>query len=136
MANGVYGEAGSTAGIGLFTGAQVVAIRWYCGYGLYAAYGYIAAGAGMAVIDEQIANVTANEQAPITELLTLLPTLDQAIQNASANLDTAQASVWIRNPSEMAERRALFREYRLRLCELLNVQPGPGLKPMSKVVRS
>jgi hypothetical protein len=133
--SGNYGQSGATNGIGLFTGPQVVAIRWYCGYGSYAAYGYILAGSGMAIIDEQISMIVANEQPPILALLTLLPTLDAGIQGAAANLDTDQASVWKHNKTEVAERTALFNQYRRRLCELLNVPPGPGLMSGSSVVR-
>lgn len=132
----LYGSTGATSGIGLFTNAQVVAIRSYCGYGSYASYGYVLAGP-MATLDTQMAGMVASEVAQVITLLELLPTLDDALQNASQNLDTAQAAVWTHNANEIADRAKLFRLYRMRLCELFNVPPGPGLMVRSaKVVPS
>lgn len=120
------GAQGAIAGIGLFTAAQVVAVRTYCGYGSYAAYGYVLAQA-MASLDMQMAGMVAAEVAQVTALLEFLPTLDNALQNTSQNLDTAQASVWVHNQNEIADRAKLFRMYRLRLCALFNIPPGPAL---------
>lgn len=132
----LYGSTGAMNGIGLFTGAQVVAIRAYCGYGSYASYGYILAGP-MATLDDQMAGMVATEVAQVVSLLELLPTLDTALQNTTQNLDTAQAAVWTHNANEIADRARLFRMYRLRLCELFNVPPGPALAVRSgKVVPS
>lgn len=132
----LYGATGATNGIGLFTSTQVAAIRSYCGYGSYAAYGYVLAGP-MATLDTQMAGMVAAEVAQVVALLDLLPTLDTALQNTSQNLDTTQAAVWTHNANEIADRVRLFRLYRLRLCELFNVPPGPGLATQSgKVVPS
>lgn len=132
----LYGPQGATDGIGLFTGAQVAAIRIYCGYGSYAAFGYVLAGQ-MATLDTQMAGMVESEVAQVIALLALLPTLDTALQGASANLDTAQAAVWTHNANEIADRAKLFRMYRLRLCELFNVPPGPALvQASSQVVRT
>lgn len=132
----IYGPTGAQEGIGLFTAAQVVAIRTYCGYGSYASFGYVLAGQ-MATLDTQMAGMVETEVAQVTELLTLLPTLDNALQNASENLDTAQASVWTHNQNEIQDRARLFRIYRLRLCALFNVPPGPELDTLStKLVRT
>lgn len=132
--SGIYGPTGAVDGIGLFTAAQVAAIRYYCGYGSYARYGYVLAGQ-MATLDTQMSGMVASEVANVTTLLTLLPTLDLGIQGAAANLDTDQAAVWKHNKTEVAERSALFAQYRLRLCELFNVPPGPGLRRGLGVVR-
>ena len=132
----IYGPIGAIVGIGLFTSAQVVAIRYYCGYGSYAGFGYVLAGQ-MATLDTQMAGMVPAEVAQVTALLELLPTLDTALQNASQNLDTAQASVWTHNANEIADRVRLFRMYRLRLCTLFNVLPGPGLEVAgNRVVRT
>ena len=124
----LYGPTGATSGIGLFTGAQVAAIRFYCGYGSYASYGYVLAGQ-MATLDTQMAGMVDSEVAQVVALLTLLPTLDDALQGASQTLDTARASVWTRNANEISDRARLLYMYRLRLCSLFNVPPGPGLAP-------
>lgn len=131
-----FGPTGATNGLGLFTGAQVAAIRYYCGYGSFARFGYVLAGQ-MATLDTQMAGMVANEVAQVTAILEALPTLDTALQNASANLDTEQAAVWTHNPNEVQDRAGLFRRYRLRLCELFNVPPGPGLMTDgNKVIRT
>lgn len=131
--SGIYGQAGASTGIGLFTAAQVVSIRSYCGYGSYASYGYVLAGQ-MATLDEQMAGMVQAEVTQVVALLELLPVLDTALQSASQNLDTAQASVWTHNASEIADRAKLFRMYRLRLCELFNIPPGPGISQNSNKV--
>lgn len=132
----IYGPTGATSGIGLFSGAQVAAIRYYCGYGSYAKFGYVLAGQ-MATLDTQMAGMVATEVAQVTALLEILPTLDTALQNASQNLDTAQAAVWVHNANEITDRARLFRMYRLRLCTLFNVPPGPGLEVTgNRVVRT
>lgn len=134
--SGTYGQAGASTGIGLFDAAQVVAIRNYCGYGSYASYGYILAGQ-MATLDEQMAGMVQAEVAQVLALLAILPTLDTALQNTSQNLDTTQASVWVHNTNEIADRSKLFKMYRLRLCELFNIPPGPGLVQIgAKVIPS
>lgn len=122
----IYGSSGALNGIGLFSSTQVVAVRYYCGYGSYAGFGYVLAGQ-MATLDTQMAGMVETEVAQVVALLELLPTLDTALQSASQNLDTAQASVWTHNANEIADRAKLFRMYRRRLCELFNVPPGPGL---------
>ncbi|HQU04304.1 MAG TPA: hypothetical protein PLT25_06255 [Acidocella sp.] len=131
----ILGPNGATAGIGLFTGAQVASIRYYCGYGSYAAYGYVLAGSGMAVLDTQMGLMVASEVANVTAILTALTPLETALQNASTTLNVDTAAVFKRNANEMAERHALFDYYRHRLCELFNVPPGPALKSGNRVVR-
>lgn len=134
--SGIYGPTGASDGIGLFNGAQVAAIRYYCGYGSYAKFGYVLAGQ-MATLDTQMAGMVAAEVVQVTTLLELLPTLDVALQGASANLDTDQAAVWTHNKNEIQDRARLFRMYRVRLCTLFNIDPGPGIGADSnKVIRT
>lgn len=132
----INGPTGAIKGIGLFSGVQVAAIRYYCGYGSYATFGYVLAGQ-MATLDTQMAGMVESEVTQVVALLELLPALDIALQNASQNLDTAQASVWTHNENEIQDRARLFRIYRLRLCTLFNIPPGPGLADGgNKVVRT
>lgn len=132
----IYGPIGAITGIGLFSAAQVVSIRYYCGYGSYAEFGYVLAGQ-MATLDTQMAGMVESEVAQVVALLEMLPNLDTALQNSSQNLDTTQAAVWTHNANEIEDRARLLRMYRLRLCTLFNVPPGPGLEAASnKVVRT
>jgi len=68
----------------------------------------------------------AEEQVARTYLATLA-TLEQAITNASATLDTDTAAAWVRNAREVADRTRLFDDWRRRLCGFFGVPPGFAL---------
>jgi len=71
----------------------------------------------------------------VRKYLAQLYALEAAIPAASANLDTAEASVWIHNPDEVEERTALFDNWRRRLCGFLGLPPGPELgEPEFKII--
>lgn len=68
----------------------------------------------------------AEEQVSRTYLQTLA-TLEAAITEASATLDTDSAAAWVRNAREVSDRTRLFDDWRRRLCGFLGVPPGPAL---------
>jgi hypothetical protein len=114
-----------------FTDAQATDIRRYCGY---PAYGAGPAGfqgwrffTAYGLLEFRIANLSAAEEAVVTNYLVSLASLEQAVTDASGNLGTAQASVWTRNAAELRERTALFDDWRRRLCGFLGVPAGPAL---------
>lgn len=114
-----------------FTDAQKTDIRRHCGY---PAYGAGAAGfqgwrffQAYGVLEFRINNLAPAEAAVVVSHLATLAALEQAVTEASAQLGTAQAAVWTRNPAELRERSALFDDWRRRLCAFLGVPPGPGL---------
>ena len=63
----------------------------------------------------------------LSRYLATLRALEQAVVDASGNLDTAQAAAWSRNPTEIADRMSLFDDWRRRLCAFLRVPPGQAL---------
>jgi hypothetical protein len=114
-----------------FTDAQATDIRRYCGY---PAYGAGPAGfqgwrffTAYGLLEFRIANLSASEEAVVTNYLATLASLEQGVTDASANLGTAQAAVWTRNAAELRERTALFDDWRRRLCGFLGIPPGPAL---------
>ena len=78
-------------------------------------------------LEYRLANLSASEEAVLGRYLVTLRALEQAVVDASGNLDTAQAAVWARNPREIADRTALFDDWRRRLCAFLGVPPGRAL---------
>jgi len=114
-----------------FTSAQAADIRRYCGY---PAYGAGPAGfqgwrffTAYGLLEFRISNLSPDEETVVTNYLATLGQLEAAVTEAGSRLDTAQASVWTRNPAEVRERTALFDDWRRRLCGFLGLPPGPAL---------
>ena len=63
----------------------------------------------------------------VSNYLVQLNVLEGAVTESGNRLDTAQASIWTRNPAELRERIALFDTWRRRLCGFLGLPPGPAL---------
>jgi hypothetical protein len=115
----------------VFTDAQLVDVRRFCGY---PAYGdgsvvfpapwimrqYLALEYRMQHMDVNEGNVVVNTY------LTNLYTLESAIPGASANLDTDEAAVWKHNKHEVRDRVNLLDMWRRRLCDFMGVPPGPN----------
>ena len=105
--------------------------RRFCGY---PAYGNSADGnAGWRFyqwygeLEYRLANLSSSEETVLGRYLLTLRALEQAVVDASSNLDTAQAAIWSRNPREIADRTSLFDDWRRRLCAFLGVPPGQAL---------
>ncbi|QMV32406.1 hypothetical protein 8G_00012 [Ralstonia phage Hyacinthe] len=115
-----------------FTTAEKVDIRRYCGYPMFGgtpssfqSYRFFQA---YGTLEYRMNNMLAEEEAVVrTTYLANLTTLETAIPSASANLDTDQAAVWVHNKREVADRDALFANWRRKLCEFMGIPPGPGL---------
>lgn len=116
-----------------FTNAEKVDIRRFAGYPAYGAGPsgfqgwrfFQAAG----LMEYRLNNMATEEEAVIrTTYLANLYTLETAIVGASANLDTAEAAVWIHNPNEVRDRSNLYNSWRRRLCAFMGVPPGDGLR--------
>ncbi len=114
----------------VFTDAQLVDIRRFCGYPAY--------GSGAVVnplpwimkyyqvLEYKLQNLDAAEGAVVVNTyLTPLYVLETAITGAGANLDTDQAAVWTHNKNEVRDRDVLFANWRRKLCAFLGVPPGP-----------
>jgi hypothetical protein len=110
----------------MFTQTEQVAIRKYCGYGAMTAIAFNSQG-GMGKLNILIGGLAAEEEAEIQAQLVNLKILEDAVMLASDNLDTVSAGPLVLNRNEVADRKGLFNNYRMRLCEFLGMEPGPGL---------
>ena len=114
-----------------FTPAQATHIRRFCGY---PAYGAGPAGfqgwrffTAYGLLEFRINNLSSDEENVVSNYLVQLNVLEGAVTESGERLDTAQASIWTRNPAELRERIALFDTWRRRLCGFLGLPPGPAL---------
>src|ERR1039458_7788773 len=94
----------------VFTDSQLTDIRRYCGYP--------ARGTGVIVfpfpwwfkyyqaLEVRLQNLLPNEATIVLTYLAQLATLEAAIPNAGANLDTDRADVWFHNKQEVRDRVA------------------------------
>ncbi|EFU5185833.1 hypothetical protein HT824_004447 [Salmonella enterica] len=114
-----------------FTTQERVDIRRFCWYPVYGgtpssfqSYRFFQA---YGTLEYRLSNLLPEEEGVIrTTYLANLTTLETAIPGTSANLDTDQAAVWTHNKRELADRDALFSNWRLKLCQFLGVPPGPA----------
>jgi hypothetical protein len=79
------------------------------------------------LLEFRINNLSETETAVVRRYLTTLLTLEAAVPDAAANLDTDEASVWSRNRTEVADRLDLLDAWRRRLCGFIGIAPGPSL---------
>lgn len=122
-----------------FSDAEKTDIRRFCGY---PAYGSGASGfqgwrffQAYGLLEYRMNNLAPAEYQVVRKYLAQLYALEAAIPAAAANLDTAEASVWIHNPVEVEQRTALFDDWRRRLCGFLGLPPGPDLgEPEFKII--
>lgn len=86
---------------------------------------------------QRLTTLSASEEAVlINTYLTPLASLESGIYGAADNLDTAQATVWVRNANEVRDREKLFDSWRRRLCAFLGAAPGPGIgNGITQIVR-
>lgn len=115
-----------------FAEADRVDIRRYAGYPPY--------GTGVVVFPEpwvfryylametRLNNLVSAEAAVVQSYLVQLRQLEVAVPAAAENLDTDRAAVWTHNQHEVRDRMALYRGWRLELCNVLGIPPGPHLR--------
>ncbi len=111
--------------------AEKTDVRRFCGYPAY--------GAGQAgnmgwrfyqaygAMEYRLNNLSASEESVLRNHLATLRSFEAAIPSAADNLDTSEAAVWTRNPSEIRDRQRLEQDWGRRLCGFLGLPPGPGL---------
>ncbi|MBB3175390.1 hypothetical protein FHR90_003245 [Endobacter medicaginis] len=123
--------SGTTSITGPLSDSERVDCRRFCGYELYgngaganAGYRYFTA---YGTLEYRLTNASDAELTVIRTYLSTLQQLETAIITAAANLDTASAAVWVRNPNEVADRQRLFAYQRRQLCGFLGIPPGAGL---------
>lgn len=102
------------------TTGEIVAARRFCGYGLSPLV--------PDALDVVLTGLNTDQEAVVkTQFLPRLVALEAALLDASDNLDTKSAAVWVRNENELAERSVLYRGRRISLCNFLGIPPGPGV---------
>lgn len=121
----------------MLTAQQLSDVRRYAGYPLLGdttaddsrdfAYGWVSPGTWQ-TLQHRLTNLRPEEESTlITVYLTPLATLEQAITDAGANLDTDAAAVWTHNKNEVADRTKLFNQTRRMMCGFIGITPGPAL---------
>ena len=79
------------------------------------------------LLEYRMQRLSSAEETVARTYLATLGTLETAVTNASATLDTDSAAAWVRNAREVADRTRLFDDWRRRLCGFFGVPPGPAL---------
>ncbi len=99
------------------------------------AYGWVSPGVWETLF-ERLNNLSADEEGIlVTTYLANLYILESALAGSGADLDTASAGPWVRNPNEVRERTALFDDWRRRMCWFIGIAPGPSLGPGGSAAR-
>jgi hypothetical protein len=117
---------------GIFTTAQKVDIRRFCGYpqfgnvpSSFQSYRFFQS---YGTLEYRMQNMLTEEATVVMNVyLENLTTLEAAIPAAGANLDTDQAASWKHNKSEVRDRSELFNKWRRDLCAFMGIPAGPGL---------
>jgi hypothetical protein len=120
-----------------FTDTDRIDLRRFMGYPMYGtgAVSFVERFSRIYVMMEtKLSNLTSSEATVIQQYLTTLRTLEAAIPAAGANLDTDQAAVWTHNKNEVADRIALYNNWRFQLCSIIGLPPGPYLKSGIRLV--
>jgi hypothetical protein len=117
----------------MFTEAQKVDIRRFCGYQAYGAGPSGFQGwrffQAYGTLEFKLNNLDPAEETVITTIyLANLYTLESAIPASGTNLDTDEAAVWKHNRREVEDRIRIFDHWRRELCRFLGVPPGDGLE--------
>jgi hypothetical protein len=130
---------GGAANVAPFTDAEKTDVRRFCGY---PAYGAGATGfegwrffQAYGLMEYRLNNLAPAEIIVVRNYLATLRTLECAVTEAASRLDTEQAAVWTRNPTEVADRERLFDGWRRRLCGFLGLPPGPALATSDSIVQ-
>ena len=76
-------------------------------------------------LEARLNNLLASEATTILSYLTQLRTMEAAIPGTADNLDTDSASVWHHNKNELRDRMNLYRTWRIELCNIIGIPPGP-----------
>ena len=117
--------------------AEKTDVRRFCGYPAYGAGQPGAMGwrfyQAYGAMEYRLNNLSASEESVLRTHLATLRSFEAAIPGAADNLDTAEAAVWTRNPSEIRDRQRLEQDWGRRLCGFLGLPPGPGLVSSANV---
>jgi hypothetical protein len=124
----------------VFTQVQLLQIRDLCGFE--------ARGSGTVVfpapwvqvqylaLEWRLQNLSQEEgEYVLSQYVTPLLALQQAIPTAGATLNIGVAGPYVRNANEMKERKALYTTWRKQLCAFLGILPGLGVDVLTTATR-
>ena len=80
------------------------------------------------MLEHRLQYLTTEEIDRVEEYLKALRELETAILGAASNLDAVAMGPLTGNRYEVAQRMGLFDEWRRRLCDFLDMPPGPALR--------
>jgi hypothetical protein len=78
---------------------------------------------------------TAAENQVRDVLLPDLETLRADVFNVRDNADTAEAAIWKRNPQEYSERKKMYSDRCVELCNFLNIPHAPNSQTATRRIR-
>lgn len=118
----------------MLTDTQKTRIRYHLGYPVYGNEATQGFGHRFlhhyGTLEYRMNHLSSDEETTAITMLTSLDSLELAIDGAGANMDTAAAAVWTRNPDEMSERELLYMSKRRRFARFwgipLNDDAGRG----------
>ena len=113
-----------------FSDAEKTDVRRFCGYPAHGTGGLLQGWRFYQVyglLEYRLQFLANTEEAVVRRYLATLTSLEQAVIEASGNLDTEQAAVWTHNRDEVRDRTRLLDDWRRRLCGFIGVPPGPAL---------
>lgn len=117
--------------MGTFTDTEKTDIRRFCGFGMYGDTADPGVGyrfwQNYGTLEFRMDRMLPEEEAVCRKYLVTLNTLEDAIPLAADNLDTDSAAIWTHNKNEVRDRIQLLDIWRVKLCDLLNIPPGPRL---------
>ena len=106
----------------MLTEAEKTDTRRFCGYPALGSQAVLPT-----TLEHRLNTLSATETAVLRDYLATLRSLEKSIPAVADSLDTAQVSVWTRNPNELRDRTRLFDSWRRRLAEFLGIPTGPHL---------
>ncbi len=120
-----------------FTDQQKVDIRRFCGFPPYGegtvVFPYPWIMRQYLALEYYLSQACTQDEGNtiVTVYLAQLYVLQPAIGFAGANLDTDKAGPWTHNKNEVRDRIRLYTFWRLQLCQMIGIEPGPYLRASS-----
>jgi hypothetical protein len=115
----------------MFSDSEKVVIRRHAGYQMFGGANYPNYGyryfTHYGMLEFKLNNASLDEETVIRDYITKLNKLENEWLGAADNLDTDEAAVWKHNKSELKQRKALYIEWRIRLCNYMGIGPGPDV---------
>lgn len=108
---------------------EKVSVRRLCWYGMAGsqnvqAYGYRWVQ-NYGILEFRMNNMSPQEEEEFRILLGQCQSLEAKLLAVACDLDTDTAGPWKRNANQLKEVRSLYKEWRLKLCQFVGLEPGP-----------